>query len=38
LRALMHRLLRSAVKGVKVLSFNEIPDDWDIKIVAAVGG
>jgi flagellar biosynthesis protein FlhA len=38
LRPLMQRLLRSAVKGVKILSFNEIPDDWDIKIVAAVGG
>ncbi|MGB0867115.1 MAG: flagellar biosynthesis protein FlhA [Granulosicoccaceae bacterium] len=38
LRPLMQRLLRSAVKGVKILSFSEIPDDWDIKIVAAVGG
>lgn len=37
LRPLMQRLLRSAVKGVKILSFSEIPDDWDIKIVAAVG-
>lgn len=38
LRPLMLRLLKSAVKGVKILSFNEIPDDWDIKIIAAVGG
>lgn len=37
LRPLMQRLLKSAVKGVKILSFSEIPDDWDIKIVAAVG-
>ncbi len=38
LRPVLARLLRQAVKSVSVLAFNEIPDDWNIEIVASVGG
>lgn len=36
-RPVLAKLLRSALAGLKVLSYNEIPDDVQIKIVATVG-
>ena len=38
LRPVLARLLKQAVKSVNVLAFNEIPDDWNVEIVASVGG
>ncbi|MEM6985332.1 MAG: flagellar biosynthesis protein FlhA [Pseudomonadota bacterium] len=38
LRPVLARLLRQAVRSVNVLAFNEIPDDWNVEIVASVGG
>ncbi len=36
-RPVLAKLLRSALASLKVLSYNEIPDDVQIKIVATVG-
>jgi len=37
LRVFMSRFVRHAIKGLSVLSFNEIPDNKQIKIVANIG-
>jgi flagellar biosynthesis protein FlhA len=38
LRATLARWLRSLVSGLHVLSYNEIPDDRQLRIVSTVGG
>jgi len=38
LRSFMSRFVRNAIPGLNVLSFNEIPDNKQIKIVANIGG
>ena len=37
LREFLSRFVRHSVKGMYVISFNEVPDDKQIRIVAAVG-
>ncbi len=38
IRPVLARLIRGSIASLKVLSYNEIPDDKQIKIVATVGG
>jgi flagellar biosynthesis protein FlhA len=38
IRPILARLIRGSIASLKVLSYNEIPDDKQIKIVATVGG
>ncbi len=38
IRTVLARLIKGSIPGLKVLSYNEIPDDKQIKIVATVGG
>ena len=38
IRSVLARLIRGSIPSLKVLSYNEIPDDKQIKIVATVGG
>ena len=38
LRPVLARLIKGSIPALKVLSYNEIPDDKQIKIVASVGG
>jgi flagellar biosynthesis protein FlhA len=38
LRPWLARFLRFAVPGLKVLAYNEVPDNRRVKLVAAVGG
>lgn len=38
IRPVLARLIKGAIPALKVLSYNEIPDDKQIKIVATVGG
>jgi len=37
-RPVLARLIKGSIPALKVLSYNEIPDDKQIKIVASVGG
>jgi len=38
LRALLARFIRHTISGLHVLSYNEIPDNKQVRIVATVGG
>lgn len=38
LRTLLARFVRHTIPGLRVLSFNEVPDDKQIKVIATVGG
>ncbi len=38
IRPVLARLIKGSIPSLKVLSYNEIPDDKQIKIVATVGG
>jgi len=38
IRPVLARLIRGSIPALKVLSYNEIPDDKQIKIVSTVGG
>lgn len=38
IRPILARLIKGSIPALKVLSYNEIPDDKQIKIVATVGG
>jgi len=38
LRPVLARFVRQGIRGLHVLSFNEIPDDRQVRIVATVGG
>lgn len=38
IRPVLARLIKGSIPALKVLSYNEIPDDKQIKIVATVGG
>ena len=38
LRELLARFVRSSIQGLHVLSYNEVPDDKQLRIVATVGG
>ncbi len=38
LRALMARFVRHTISGLHVLSYNEIPDNKQVRVVATVGG
>ncbi len=38
IRPVLARLIRGSIPSLKVLSYNEIPDDKQIKIVSTVGG
>jgi flagellar biosynthesis protein FlhA len=37
LREFLARFVRQSVKGMHVISFNEVPDDKQLRIVATVG-
>jgi flagellar biosynthesis protein FlhA len=38
IRPFLARFVRGSIQGLHVLSFNEIPDNQQIKVVATVGG
>jgi flagellar biosynthesis protein FlhA len=38
LRAFLARMVRHAIPGLQVLSYDEVPDDKQLRVVASVGG
>ncbi len=38
LRALLARFVRHTISGLHVLSYNEIPDSKQVRVVATIGG
>ena len=38
LRAFLSRMVRHAIPGLQVLSYDEVPDDKQLRVVASVGG